>query len=129
MIAHNTILSGRRHWRGHATSIRIKPSLARMPLRNRPVIANNVIRLMRTPRFFCRGARLTVGNLIEHGTSCSPADVVGPARLNAAGEPTADSTNVIGRGVRRWATRYDMHGVRRDAEPDAGAFEFVPPPP
>lgn len=127
VIAHNTILSGRPHWRGFANSIRIKPSYAYMRRADRPVIANNVIRLARTPRFFCHGVRLTAGNVIERGEPCSTGDVVGPANLDAAGRPTAASANVIGRGVTRWATTHDLRRVRRDAEPDAGAFEYVPP--
>jgi hypothetical protein len=127
VISHNTILSGRRHWRGFTNSIRIGPNLAFLRLADRPVIANNVMWVARTPRFFCRGARLTAGNVIERGEGCSPQDVVGPANLNAAGRPTAASVNVIGRAVLRWATTRDMRRVRRDASPDAGAFEYVPP--
>jgi hypothetical protein len=127
VISHNTILSGRLHWRGFANSIRLKPSYAFMREADRPVIANNVIRLARTPHFFCRGVRLTAGNLIEQGEPCSSGDLIGPANLNAAGRPTAESVNVIGRGVPRWATMFDMRRIRRDADPDAGAFEYVPP--
>lgn len=127
VISHNTILSGRPHWRGFANSIRLKPSYAFMRETDRPVIANNVIRLARTPHFLCRGVRLTAGNLIEQGEPCSSGDLIGPANLNAAGRPTAESVNVIGRGVPRWATMFDMRRIRRDADPDAGAFEYVPP--
>ncbi len=126
-IVHNTILAGRPHWRGFANSVRIKPSLAYMSLADRPVIANNVILLMRTPRFFCRGARLTVGNVIENGETCNSRDVLAPVHLNAAGQPTASSTNVVDSGIRRWSTVLDLRGARRDERPDRGAFEYVAP--
>ena len=125
VIAHNTILSGRAHWRGFANSIRLKPTYAFMEEDDRPVIANNIIRLANTPYYFCRGARLTAGNLVERGEPCSKDDLLGPANLNALGRPTAASVNVIGRGVPRWKTRFDMRRIPRDADPDAGAFEYV----
>ena len=129
VIAHNTILAGRPHWRGFANSIRLKPSIVFMPLEDRPVIANNIIRLARTPRFFCRNVRLSTGNLIADGEPCSRDDAVGSPRLSPSMRLTDESTNAIGLGDPEWATRLDLRGVPRQSPPAAGAFEYVPPRP
>jgi len=54
-------------------------------------------------------------------------DVFGPVHLNADGQPTAGSTNVVDRGLRRWGTRFDLRSTRRDGQPDRGGFEYVAP--
>ena len=127
VIANNTILSGRSHWRGYATSIRLRGGYNFMRRADRPVIANNVIALAATPRVLCRGARLVVRNVIERGAPCSATDAFGSAALDATGRPTVASTLAIDTGAPRWAPRFDFRGRRRDARPDVGAFEYVAP--
>jgi hypothetical protein len=125
VIEHNTILSGRRHpRRSFATSVRLKATYRFIPPLLRPVLANNVIHLAATPRLLCQDARLSVANVIEKGGACSPSDVVGDARLDRRGRPTATSALTIDRASAPWATRYDVRGFRRDARPDIGAYEY-----
>lgn len=107
-----------------STGVTIERSHFSQSLADRPVVANNVILFMRTPRFFCHGPRLTVGNLVERGETCNSRDVLAPV---AAGQPTAGSTNVVDSGLRRWGTRFDLRRARRDGQPDRGAFEYVAP--
>jgi len=126
VITHNTILSGA-PWRAWATSVRIKGSYAFLPRRLRPILANNVIRLVATPRVLCGVVRVSMTNVIERGVACSGTDVVGDAGLDAHGRPTARSSLTIDRASQPWRTRYDVRGFRRDARPDIGAYEYRAP--
>ena len=127
MIQHNTILSGKaRPAKGVNGSIRLVPRYAAVPLEERPIIANNVIRLARAPELLCQWAQLSERNVILDGAGCSPTDVVGepPARPPRPTEP-ADSTLTIDGADLRWPTRVDMRGWLRDALPDIGAYEYA----
>ena len=56
VIKHNTILSGKaRPAKGVNGSIRLVPRYAAVPLEERPIIANNVIRLARAPELLVSG--------------------------------------------------------------------------
>ncbi len=131
VIAHNTILSGRRAPPGYAaskfaSSVRLKATLRYIPREQRPVLANNVMYLAGTRRVLCPNVRLSVTNVTERGVACSGTDVVGDPRLDRRGRPTADSSLTIDRGTPRWTTRYDIRGFRRDDKPDIGAYEYRP---
>ena len=126
VIKHNTILSGKaRPAKGVNGSIRLVPRYAAVPLEERPIIANNVIRLARAPELLCQWAQLSERNVILDGAGCSPTDVVGDPRLDRLGRPTADSTLTIDGADLRWPTRVDMRGWLRDALPDIGAYEYA----
>jgi hypothetical protein len=130
VITHNTILSGRRDprtwhdWHEFATSVRFKENLSYIPKKQRPVLANNVMHLAATPRVLCRSARISASNVMRKGVGCSATDLVGDPRLDRRGRPTAGSSLLIDRASRPWTTRHDVRGMRRDASPDIGAYEY-----
>jgi hypothetical protein len=126
LITHNTVLSGkRRPAKGVNGSVRFVERFVRVPHGERPILANNVIRLARNPRQLCDWARWSVSNVILNGAGCSASDVVGDPRLDRRGRPTSGSTLTIDRADARWATLYDFDWKRRDAQPDIGAYEYV----
>jgi hypothetical protein len=128
VIKHNTILSGKaRPAKGVNGSIRLVPRYAGVPLSERPIVANNVIRLARAPELLCRWVQLMERNVILDGDGCSPSDVVGDPRLDRLGRPTADSLLTIDGADPRWRTRFDFHGRPRDPLPDIGAYEYLGP--
>jgi hypothetical protein len=128
VVTHNTILSGKpRPGKGVNGSVRLVPAYARIPLGRRPVIANNVIRLVGDPGQLCDRAQESTGNIVLDGVACTPADTVGDPRLGARGRPTAASTLTIDSADPAWAIRYDADGRRRDALPDIGAYEYAAP--
>ena len=129
-IAHNTILSGaKRTLRGEQqpllSSIFFPHAYAGLPLAERPVVANNVIQLLRTPHRMCPFARILSGNVIVKGERCGEANVVGHPRLDRAGRPTAASTLLIGRADDAFALPIDLF-ARGRSDPDVGAFEYQP---
>jgi hypothetical protein len=126
LITHNTVLSGkRRPAKGVNGSVRFVERFVRVPHGERPILANNVIRLARNPRQLCDWARWSVSNVILNGAGCSASDVVGDPRLDRRGRPTSGSTLTIDGADGRWPTLYDFRGTRRDARPDIGAYEYV----
>jgi hypothetical protein len=132
VIANNTILTGRpRRVRGDnfvtAASVVLSPVYNRLPISERPIVANNVIRLVRTWWRLCAQVRAAVSNLIVSGRRCSPDDHRGDPRVDARGRPTAASTLLFDRANRRYATRYDILRVPRGDKPDIGAYEYVRP--
>jgi hypothetical protein len=127
LITHNTVLSGkRRPAKGVNGSVRFVERYARIPHGQRPILANNVIRLARNPRQLCDWAKWSAANVILDGAGCSASDVVGDPRLDRRGRPTSGSTLTIDGADGRWPTLYDFDRTRRDAQPDIGAYEFVP---
>ena len=131
VVTNNTILTGApRTLRGDRfpteSSVLLSPLYSGLPVAERPLFANNVIGLAKTPHYFCEHVRASVRNAIVAGKPCSQSDVAGDPQLDAQGRPSAGSTLVINRGQARYATRHDIAGVRRDALPDIGAYEYVP---
>ncbi len=126
-IVNNTILSGIAT-RRNAGSIKASHRYAAVPRRNRPTIANNVIKLLAPGDRICRSKRRSVRNVILHGKPCSRSDRVGDAHLDARARPTAESALLIDRASRFYAPRTDMTGRVRTAGsslPDIGAYEYV----
>ncbi len=128
VVTHNTILSGKpRPAKGVNGSVRLVKTYAGVPFAERPVIANNVIRLAPDPGQLCDWAQVSRGNVVLDGLACTPADAVGNPHLGGRGRPTADSALTIDRADPAWAIRFDADGRRRDALPDIGAYEYAGP--
>jgi hypothetical protein len=124
VIAHNTILSGAEHKRGSRSSIALTPLYSRVPPALRPVVVNNVLALLATPRWVCTPARASINNIVKEGQTCSSTDLLADPLIGPVwGEPTAASLT-IDRGAPGWAV-YDVNRVRRDALPDVGAYELI----
>jgi hypothetical protein len=90
VIQHNTILSGARRWlreeRGPTeTSVYLSPVYRRLPARERPVLANNVLAVVATPARLCPRLRRSVRNVIARGVPCSATDAVADPALDAHG--------------------------------------------
>ena len=131
LVAQNTILGGATRTMSQETyptrtSIFFPHVYKGIPVADRPVVANNVIKLLRSAHRKCPFVRAFSGNVVIDGVTCEPGNVVGDPRLDAEGRPTAESTLLIGQADDRFATRVDLLGrARRD--PDVGAFEFPAP--
>jgi parallel beta helix pectate lyase-like protein len=123
-IVNNTILTGASRVDGYAGSIRMSSVYGRVPRRKRPILANNVIALLRVPNYVCSELKASVSNIVLSGTACSASDLVGDAKLDARGRPTAASMLLIDRASDLYAPQRDMAGRRRDPKPDIGAFEY-----
>ena len=91
--------------------------------RKRPILANNVIGLLKRRTHLCSAARVFVRNVVIKGTSCSASDSVGPADLDGGGRPRQTSS-VVDAALRRYAPRTDSTGRRRAGAPDIGALEY-----
>jgi hypothetical protein len=130
VIKHNTILTGaprvlRKENFITATSIAFSQLYSRIPVRDRPIVANNVLGLAATPYRMCEQVQASITNVILNGKTCGPTDVLGNAGLDANGRPTDTSTLLIDRANRRYATPYDLDGVQRGKRPDIGAYEYA----
>jgi len=125
-IENNTVLSGKIRPDHAAESIVLSPRYASAPLRDRPVIANNIFAKQLAPNRVCGLARVSTHNIIEQGTACDPTDVVGDALLNSHGRPTAASALVIDKADPAYAPVRDLLDHRRVGPPDIGCYEFVP---
>ena len=96
LIAHNTILGGRtreplsRETENLRTSIFFPHAYDRIPLEDRPVVANNVIKLLRSPHRKCPFVRAFSGNVVIDGVACAPGNEIGDPRLDPEGRPTAE---------------------------------------
>jgi hypothetical protein len=125
-VVNNTILTGFKRIDGYAGSVRISRAYryGGYSRRERPLIANNVIALMRTYGRVCLGARGSISNVILRGHRCSGSDEVGPAYLDRRGRPTLRSQLLIDTADPSLAPSYDMTGRRRGAVPDVGAYEY-----
>jgi hypothetical protein len=122
-IVNNTILTGARRRDGYAGSIRMSSKYGSMPFRRRPIVANNVIGLLKKRAHICSAARLFARNIVIRGTGCSSSDRVGPADLDGRGRPRRTSSTVDA-ALRRYAPRTDSTGRRRTGRPDIGALEY-----
>jgi hypothetical protein len=126
-VVNNTILTGFKRIDGYAGSLRISRAYryGGYSRRERPLVVNNVIGLLRTYGRVCLGARGSISNVIVRGHRCSGSDQVGFAHLDQRGRPTGRSRRLINRGSRSHAPIHDMTGRRRRGAPDIGAYEYV----
>jgi len=126
-VANNTILTGFKRIDGYEGSLRISRAYryGGYSRRERPLIVNNVIALLRTYGRVCFGARGSLSNVIVRGHGCSRSDRVGPPHLDRRGRPTARSRLLIDAASRRHAPRRDINGHRRRGAPDIGAYEYA----
>jgi hypothetical protein len=122
-ILNNTILTGARRKDGYAGSIRMSSRYGGILRRKRPIVANNVIGLLKRRMHVCSAARLFARNVVLRGTRCSTSDRVGPAGLDARGRPRGTSS-VVDAALRRYAPTTDSTGRRRAGAPDIGAVEY-----
>jgi hypothetical protein len=123
-VVNNTILTGWRRKDGYVGSMRISSKYGGVRLWKRPVFANNVIAVLGPGAWrVCHASQRFLANIVLEGTNCTPDGYVGPDDLDAAGRPHWDS-NAIGIANRFYAPATDITGARRDAHPDAGAYEW-----
>ncbi len=123
-IVNNTILSGDRSGAGLG-SVVLSPFYASIAAHLRPLLANNVI--ARLPQWrVCGRIRLSVQNVVAHGSGCSAGDRVGDSFLTAEGRPTAGSALLIDRAEPALAPARDILDHVRIGPPDIGAYEHVP---
>lgn len=126
-VVNNTILTGFKRIDGYEGSLRISRAYryGGYSRRERPLIVNNVIALLRTYGRVCLGVRGSLSNVIVRGHRCSRSDRVGRPHLDRRGRPTARSRLLIDRASRRYAPRRDIKGRRRAGAPDIGAYEYA----
>jgi hypothetical protein len=124
-IVNNTILTGATRVDGYQGSIRMSSIYGRVPIGKRPVLANNVIALLRVPNHVCSELKASYSNIILRGERCSRADLVGEAHLDSRGRPTESSSLVIDAAHARYAPATDIMGRRRVRTADIGAYEFL----
>jgi hypothetical protein len=124
-IVNNTILTGATRVDGYAGSIRMSSLYGRIPIGKRPVVANNVIALLKFRAHVCGTAKAVRSNVILDGERCGRSDRVVDAKLDARGRPTAASDALLGAAHGLYAPRRDITGRRRDTSPDIGAFEYA----
>jgi hypothetical protein len=125
-IVNNTILTGFKRIDGYEGSLRISRAYryGGYSRRERPLIANNVIALLRTYGRVCFGARGSVSNVIVRGHRCSPSDEIGRVYVDRRGRPTARSWLLIDTANRFLAPPRDLDGRLRVRDPDIGAYEY-----
>ena len=127
-VVNNTILTGTTRVDGYAGSLRMSRAYryGGYSRRERPLVVNNVIGLLRTWGRVCFGARGSISNVVVRGHRCSRSDEVGRVYLDQRGRPTARSRLLIDRANRSHAPSNDMTGHRRGRAPDIGAYEYGP---
>jgi hypothetical protein len=126
-VINNTVLSGRLvSGLRTASSIVLSPHYTQLPLRLRPLVANNIIARLTDPSIVCTQARASISNVVIVGSACSGSDVVADPLLSADFRPTAGSSLLIGRADAELAPQIDLSGARRDAQPDIGCYEYMP---
>lgn len=124
-IVNNTILTGAQRPDGLANSVILSPWYSTIPVEERPLIANNVLGLLRNPERLCVLAGIMTRNIMRDADApCSENDSVADPGLDEFGHPLENST-VIDQADPAWAPPTDLRGWARDANPDIGAFEFV----
>ena len=125
-VINNTILTGFRRIDGYAGSLRISRAYryGGYSRRERPLIVNNVIGLLRTWGRVCLGARGSISNVVVRGHRCSRSDTKGRVYLDRRGRPTARSRLLIDTANPSHAPSYDMNGRPRGRAPDIGAYEY-----
>src|SRR5215207_5822372 len=126
-VVNNTILTGFKRIDGYEGSLRISRAYryGGYSRRERPLIVNNVIAVLRTYGRVCLSVRGSLSNVIVRGHRCSRSDRVGRPHLDRRGRPTARSRLLIDRASRRYAPRRDIKGRRRGGAPDIGAYEYA----
>jgi hypothetical protein len=124
-IVNNTILTGAPRVDGYEGSIRMSSIYGRVHIRKRPVLANNVIALLKVPNHVCSELKASISNIILSGERCSRSDFIGAAYLDSRGRPTAASRLVIDAGHALFAPATDITGRRRVRTPDIGAYEYL----
>ncbi len=127
-VVNNTILTGFKRIDGYEGSLRISRAYryGGYSRRERPLLVNNVIGLLRTWGRVCFGARGSISNVVVRGHRCSSrSDEGGRVYLDRRGRPTARSQLLIDRANLSHAPGYDMTGRRRGRAPDIGAYEFA----
>jgi hypothetical protein len=122
-IVNNTILTGSPRPDGLANSVYLSPSYANIPVEERPLIANNVLGLLRNPERLCTLGGVVIANAVKDGAACIEGGIVGDPMLDEWGVPLEGSV-VVDQADPAWATVNDLRGWARDATPDIGAFEF-----
>jgi hypothetical protein len=122
-IVNNTILTGARRRDGYEGSIRMSSKYGSVLHRKRPIVANNVIALLKTRKHICSAAQLFARNIVVRGTTCSASDRNEPAGLDGRGRPRRTSS-VVDAALRRYAPRDDLTGRLRRGAPDIGALEY-----
>jgi Right handed beta helix region len=125
-VVNNTILTGIKRIDGYEGSLRISRAYryGGYSRRQRPLIVNNVIGLLRTYGRVCLGVRGSISNVVVRGHRCSRSDQVGRVYLDRKGRPTARSWLLIDTANRLHAPTRDIGGRRRVRGPDIGAFEY-----
>jgi hypothetical protein len=125
-VVNNTILTGFKRIDGYAGSLRMSRAYryGGYSRRERPLLVNNVIALLRTWGRVCFGARGSISNVVLDGRRCSRSDEVGPGYLDRRGRPTFRSQLLIDTANASHAPSHDMAGRRRRGAPDIGAYEF-----
>jgi hypothetical protein len=125
-VVNNTILTGFKRIDGYAGSLRISRAYryGGYSRRERPLIVNNVIGLLRTWGRVCFGVRGSISNVVLAGHRCSRSDEVGPVYVDRRGRPTMRSQLLIDTASPSHAPSYDMTGRPRGRAPDIGAYEF-----
>jgi hypothetical protein len=126
-VVNNTILTGFKRIDGYEGSLRISRAYryGGYSRRERPLIVNNVIAVLRTYGRVCFGVRGSLSNLIVRGHRCSRSDIVGPPHLDGRGRPTERSLLLIDQASRGYAPPRDIRGRRRAGAPDIGAYEYA----
>jgi hypothetical protein len=122
-VVNNTLLTGYRRIDGYAGSIRMSSRYGGVRLWKRPIVANNIIALLKTNWRVCRASQRFIDNVVLHGRNCSEDGYAGDDDLDAAGRPHWDSV-AVGAANRHYAPAVDFTGEPRDAHPDIGAFEW-----
>jgi parallel beta helix pectate lyase-like protein len=122
-VVNNTILTGYVRKDGYAGSLRMSSAYGGIPRWKRPIVANNVIGLLRTSWRVCAASQRYVDNIVLHGRNCAGNEYAGADDLDALGRPRADSA-AVANADRQYAPTIDVTGRRRDAAPDIGAYEF-----
>jgi hypothetical protein len=125
-VVNNTILTGATRIDGYAGSLRMSRAYryGAYSRRERPLVVNNVIGLLRTWGRVCLGARGSISNVVVRGHKCSGSDARGRVYLDRQGRPTARSQLLIDRANPSHAPSSDMTGRRRGRAPDIGAYEY-----
>jgi hypothetical protein len=125
-VVNNTILTGFKRIDGYEGSLRISRAYryGGYSRRERPLIVNNVIALLRTYGRVCLGVRGSIANVVVRGHGCSRSDEVGRVYLDRRGRPTARSQLLIDKATPSHAPSSDMSGRRRRGAPDIGAYEY-----
>jgi hypothetical protein len=125
-VVNNTILTGFKRIDGYEGSLRLSRAYryGGYSRRERPLIANNVISVLRTWGRVCFGARGSISNVIRRGHRCSRSDRGGRVYLDRRSRPTTRSRLLINRANRSHAPSHDMTGRRRGRAPDIGAYEY-----